>query len=275
MAALGSAADAQTPTLVDLSASADRLHHLFTSLKPFSQSTRVNLRSLGQAAEVGKPALKAAQPVVDQLAEFSKNTPELAKNLNIVLHDLDDRGRAVEKNPKSPGGQGFTGFEALLQYVYNQALAINIFDSHGYMLKANLFVSECSDYQNRDTLMEKLKEDPDFYKRCASILGPNQQGITTPDPTAATPTAKKKTKTKKTHRKQHESNAPADTRSDERPKDEAPKAPLNLGDTIQNLLDGKLPDLGGNLPDLGNLGNTVGDAAKDPRTDLLDFLLGP
>ena len=115
------------------------------------------------------------------------------------------------------------------------------------------------------------------HKRCASILGPNQQGITVPDPTAA-PAAKKKTKrTKRTKKHHKQAGEPAAKPQDERPKDEGVKPPLNLGDTIKDLLDGKLPDL--NLPatpDLGDAGK-LGDlgSSNDPRTDLLDFLLGP
>ena len=108
--------------------------------------------------------------------------PELGNNLAIVLNHLHDRDFAVEKDPRSPGGKGYTGFEALLQYVYDQTMAINTFDSNGYMLKVNLFLSECSDYQSLASLKEKLKEDPAFYQRCAAILGPNQPGITQPDP---------------------------------------------------------------------------------------------
>jgi virulence factor Mce-like protein len=282
MAELGRAADAQTPTLVDLSASADRLEHLFTQLEPFSKSTQVNLRSLGEAAKVGRPALKAAEPVVDQLAAFTKDAPELANNLDIVLHDLDDRGRAVEKDPRSPGGQGYTGFEALLQYVFNQSMSINLFDSHGYMLKANLFVSECSDYQNADSLKAKLANDPEFIKRCGSYLGPNQQGITVPDPTKpadAAPTKRATKKRKKTRRDGKGAEA-----APELPRDEGKPAPTQLGETIKDLLDGKVPDV--KLPDLGLPSTPVpvpdagGDAGGvtsggDPRTDLLDYLLGP
>ena len=61
-------------------------------------------------------------------------------------------------------------------------MAINVFDSNGYMLKVNLFLSQCSDYQNLQSLKEKLKEDPSFYAQCAAILGPHQPGITQPDP---------------------------------------------------------------------------------------------
>jgi ABC-type transporter Mla subunit MlaD len=276
MAELGRAASAQTPTLVDLDASAQRLEHLFTQLKPFSSSSRVNLRSLAGAAKAGRPAIKAAGPVVDQLAAFSKDAPELANNLDIVLHDLDDRGRAIEKNPASPGGEGFTGFENLLQYVYNQAAAINIFDSHGYMLKVNAFSGECADYQNAKSLKEKLAEDPKFYERCASILGPNQQGITTPDPTqpANEPVPGKRTKKARRHKKAGHEQADSAPKRDDGNNGADARPPVDLGQTIQDLLGGKLPDL--KLPDapsVGDIGGAVG--SKDPASDLLDFLLGP
>ena len=61
-------------------------------------------------------------------------------------------------------------------------MAINAFDSNGYMLKVNLFLSKCSDYQNVQSLKEEMQKDPAFYRDCAAILGPNQPGITQPDP---------------------------------------------------------------------------------------------
>ena len=62
-----------------------------------------------------------AGPVVSQLNTFSTQTPELAKNLAIVLQHLDSRNHAVEKDPRSPGGQGYTGLEALLEYTTTRA----------------------------------------------------------------------------------------------------------------------------------------------------------
>ena len=73
------------------------------------------------------------------------------RNLRFVLEDLDDRGRAVEPNRLSPGGEGFTGLEALLQYPFTQSQAINIFDSKGYILKLNILVNECTQYTNAET----------------------------------------------------------------------------------------------------------------------------
>ena len=274
MAELGRAADAQTPTLSDLNASAGQLQHFFTSLKPFTDSTRVNLRSLAAAAKQGDPAVKAAQPLVKELSNFSTNTPELANNLNIVLHDLDDRSRAIEKDPQSPGGQGFTGFEALMRYVFNQAMAINIYDAHGWMLKANVFVSECSDYQNAESYHEKIAADPDFEKRCGSRLGPYQPGLFQPDPTKPATQAKKK-KTKKAGKdKQSEQPAAAVPTPDaQEKKPDVPKPVLpDVGQTIQNLLD-NLPG-GVKLPDVDTgLGGVVPD--RTSQGALLDFLLAP
>ena len=184
MAQLGDTAEAQTPSLQNLNASADQLATFLENLKPLSESTQVNLRSLAEASRKGRPAVKAAQPVVAELDKATKQAPELANNSAIVFEHLNDRKNAVEKDPRSPGGQGYTGFEAVLQWVFDQSQAINIYDKNGYMLKVNLFHSKCSNYQNPESLKEEMAKDPSFYKDCAAILGPNQPSITTPDPTS-------------------------------------------------------------------------------------------
>src|SRR5688572_27367180 len=184
MDALGDSSEAQTPALQNLNASADQLATFLENLKPLSESTQVNLRSLAEASRKGRPAVKAAQPIVAELNQGTKQAPELANNSAIVFEHLNDRKNAVEKDPRSPGGEGYTGFEAVLQWVFDQAQAVNIYDKNGYMLKVNLFHSKCSDYQNLQSLKEEMAKDPSFYKDCAAILGPNQPGITQPDPTA-------------------------------------------------------------------------------------------
>jgi ABC-type transporter Mla subunit MlaD len=80
------------------------------------QPARPAIKSLGQAAVTGKAAVTAATPTIKDLNAFAKPTPELAGNLAIVLHDLDDPSRAVERDSRSPGGNGFTGLQALLGY---------------------------------------------------------------------------------------------------------------------------------------------------------------
>ena len=275
MAQLGQAVDAQTPSLRDLDASSGQLEHLFTHLGPFSRSSQVNLRSLADAAQTGDRAVRDAQPVVSQLNDFSVHTPELANNLAIVLKDLDDRKRTVENDKRAAiqqgvsGPSGYSGFEALLQYVYDQTLSINVFDSHGYVLKANLFQNDCSDYQNADSLHAKMAEDPNFYKNCASRLGPSQQGILQPDPTKPTTrtTAVADTHTRAAHRRRHRAQRPAQTPAAGGPGAPQATATPVLPDAaapLQPLVD-QVKDL---LPHVTT--STPGNAQ-----DLLDFLLAP
>src|SRR5918997_3899703 len=184
VAALGDASEAQTPALANLNASAGQLARFLENVEPLSESTQTNLRSLADASRKGRPAVRAAEPVVAEVNAGTEKLPELADNGAIVLEHLSDRKHAVEKDPRSPGGQGYTGFEAVLQWVFDQSQAINIYDKNGYILKVNLFHSKCSAYQTPKTLKEEMEKDPSFYKDCAAILGPNQPSITTPDPTA-------------------------------------------------------------------------------------------
>ena len=127
--------------------------------------------------------MQAAQPTIAHLNQFAKPTPELAQNLAIVGHDLDDRSRAVEADPRSPHGQGYTGLEAVLQYVFNQTLAINTFGPFGHQLAVDAFVSAmCTPYATPGTIAQNLKTFGSAYRSCYSWLGPNQPGVTTTDP---------------------------------------------------------------------------------------------
>ena len=279
MAKLGAATDAQSPALADLNASAGQLATLFENLPDFADASRTSFKSLGELGRKGRPALTAAKPTIAELSRFAAKTPEVANNLGFVLDDLDDRKRAVEKDPRSPGGEGYTGFEALLQYVFDQTMAINAFDSNGYMLKVNLFLSECSDYQNLQSLKKKLKEDPSFYAKCAAILGPNQPGITQPDPSY--------TGAQETHdahavphskagKKKKGADAPKPDRAD-RKKDPERAAAEQLIQNLEDTLGIDLPDLPpAPLPDLGQAQDALPQApsAADAQ-GLLDFLLAP
>jgi virulence factor Mce-like protein len=177
MAALGAAADQQTPALQKLNASAGQLKTLFDNLAPFSDASRPAFRALGDASRTGDKAVKAATPVVAQLNTFSTQTPELANNLAIVLNHLDDPKYAVEKDPRSPGGQGYTGLQALLEYVYDQVMSVNTYDSNAHVLKVALQGGgDCADYAD----IEQAKK---FGKECGAALGPNLAGINYRDST--------------------------------------------------------------------------------------------
>jgi virulence factor Mce-like protein len=280
MAQLGAAADAQSPALTDLNQSAGQLATFFEQLPEFADSSRTGIKSLSELSKDGRPAVRAAKPTIAELNRFSTKTPELSNNLSIVLKDLDDRDRAVEKDPRSPGGKGYTGFEALLQYVYDQTMAINTYDSNGYMLKVNLFLSECSDYQSLASLKEKLQEDPAFYQRCAAILGPNQPGITQHDPsyTGAQKGAEHHLPAAKKEKQQP---AAAEKPKDElrKPTEEAKKRAEELAEKIEETLGIELPDLpvGPEIPALPIPLPALPGGQQPPANtqELLDFLLAP
>jgi virulence factor Mce-like protein len=194
MQSLGHVADDQRSALHELDASSTRLTELFDRLGPFAEASTPAFRALGNASKTGDRAVQAAPPVISQLGAFTKGAPELGKNLAIVLEHLDDREHAVEKDPRSPGGQGYTGLEALLQYVYDQTTSTAIFDQSNHILKIGAFVGPCAPYASEET----LRKDPSLERKCGSRLGPTQPGLNYVDMTRrATPEEARKRATRK------------------------------------------------------------------------------
>ena len=177
MKALGEVADRQTPALQNLDASAHRITDFFDRLGPFAEASRPAIRSLGQASVTGDKAAKAAGPTVSLLNGVAQGTPEVSKDLAMILGHLDDRKYAIEKDPRSPGGQGYTGLEALLQYVYDQTTSTAVYDQNSHIFKVALFASECAGYADAKT----VEDNPSLLAKCGSFLGPDQPGITTED----------------------------------------------------------------------------------------------
>jgi virulence factor Mce-like protein len=183
LAQLSAATTANLPVVNNLNAASGELHRLFVDLPPFAHASLPAIKALGQASVTGKTAVQAAAPTVADLNHFAKPLPELAQNLSIVLHDLDSRSRAVEADKRSPGGKGYTGLEALLQYVFNQAMAINTYGPLGHILAVDAFVDPlCSPYATQGTLAQNLAAYGSAPRRCYSWLGPNQPGINETDP---------------------------------------------------------------------------------------------
>ncbi len=178
MVDLGTAARLQAPALADLRAAAPSVTRLLTTLRPFTRALRPATRSLAEAAGSGRTAARESRDLLRDLAELGGTSVEPSNNLAIILEDLDDRGRAVEPDPDSPGGQGYTGLENPLQYVFDQVLALNLFDQRGYSLKINVNEGECAQFTDAAAALE----DPGRYARCNQNLGPSQPAINQPDP---------------------------------------------------------------------------------------------
>jgi virulence factor Mce-like protein len=186
MAALGQASDAQAGALRNLDSSAKQLHRFFDDLGPFSDASRPATRALGKASVTGREAVVAAAPTVAELRAFASGAPELGKNLAMVLEHLDSRGNAVEMDARAArmqgvtGPSGFSGLEALLQYVMNITTATNIYDQNVHLLNVAVFQGgKCAQYTDAAT----RKADPSL-EQCAVGLGPNQPGINFVDSTS-------------------------------------------------------------------------------------------
>jgi phospholipid/cholesterol/gamma-HCH transport system substrate-binding protein len=207
MQKLGQAADAQDAVFSNLNDAASNLNTFFHQLVPFSQQSAISLgcgesgvsscppggASLGTAASVGTPAVKAALPTVKSLREFTGETgclsqnmsisragrttgfsenclPELSQNLAITLQAMDASkpinygngqvgGGPVEADPRSPGGTGYTGLQGLMMYAFNITNAINTFSTYGHELAVDGFVSsECSPYASPQSIANNIAQ---------------------------------------------------------------------------------------------------------------------
>jgi phospholipid/cholesterol/gamma-HCH transport system substrate-binding protein len=304
MAALGRVADEQTPALRDLNATSGQLTRFFKDLGPFANASRPSFSSLGQASQVGDQAVKSANQsgTIRLLKNFASSTPEVGKNLGIILADLDNPARAVESDPRAakatgrPAPTGYSGLEALLQYVYDQEQATNVFDNNGYILKISVFGGECAPYRNADTLNNPnpvspqpgAPTGPQLLKDCGAHLGPTQPGLNSADPTARAASSARERSTAGASAGTQDSNAAA-TPAPSAPAAPSggsggahkPQLPIDVQKTLDQLL-GHVPGLpkvpGVQLPQ--SVTNQINNAPNTPLSKqdtqaLLNYLLAP
>ena len=257
---LREAAAAQRPALVQLGDQAPVLTRLLDSLGPFADASRPAVRALARAAREGRPTVRDAAGPVRTLRRAVRPLPEVTTNLAFMLQHLDDPKFAVEKDERAGFGPdgGMTGLRALLRYFWAQSQALNVHDANSYNLKVSLFVDRvCGAYANAAIAKDEANV------RCRAWLGPNQPGVTTPDPTATTPGRRAGAKRREKARRPERDARPAEqapARAGERePDGPAAKPEKPLPDLLQELLDEALPA-----------------DPLDPQIDpLLDFLMGP
>ena len=161
-----------------------RLEHLFTHLGPFARSSQLNLRSLADASEIGlkaarhaRPGRRRAQPLLRQGARAGQQPQDRARRPRRP-RPRDREGPALARAARATrASRRCCSTSTTSRWRSTSSTPTR------YILKANLFQNNCSDYQNADSLQEELKSDPDFLKECAAYLGPSQQGVLQPDPT--------------------------------------------------------------------------------------------
>src|SRR4051794_33952794 len=271
MAQLGALADQQIPLMRQLRATTPQLQQFFADLGPFSEASRPSIRSLGQASVIGNKAFKESKQEIAELKALAPNAPSAAKQTRQFLQSFDDRNRSTEPDarakdtaPPAPDptaykdGQGFTGFESILNYAYWQTLSLNPYDQLGHLLRVALFVGPCSPFQTGPV----NESNKDLFAKCNSWLGPNQPGVTTPDPTdnsyaAITASASKKDKNSKSDAGQPEATKPLPGQ------DDPSKPKVVLPPAVQELLN-QLPQVQLDPQTLQNLTNV--DPSKITNT---------
>ena len=280
-AQLEQTASKQIPLLRRLRAAAPDLEKFLAELGPFSEDSRGQFRALARSADTGVEAIGASKEEVDELRKLSYDAPRLGKPLRQFLQTIDDRGRSMENDPSAERrappapdkvaykkGQGYTGMEALLNYFYWQTLGINAFDQVGHVLRIALLAGgKCAPYSSKPTDFQK--------KNCNSWLGPNQPGVTTPDPTGETPAeAAKKEAAARDRERRGEPRRAGDPEAKPKPGErDLSKPQIVLPPEIEDLLD-KLPGLpGGELPDPAEVDELGLDTTSSEQ--LLDYLLAP
>ncbi len=282
MKALGQTADAQAPALRNLRASAAQLERFFGLLGPFADASRPAFKALGKAAKTGDTALKSAKPVVTELRRTARGAPELGKNLATVLSHLDDPSHAVENDPRAARATGraaptgYTGLEALLQYVYDQTMSSNIYDQNEHILKISLIPpnDDCANYAD----IARAKEVGDH---CSVALGPNQPGINFTDPSRPADAAARRKKASTEKFGGNRPDAPATTPTAPAPTTGTPTTTKPKLPTIDipEILPGvdpppiKLPGFLGGLTGNQDAGNG-GSGSDEATTGLLDYLFG-
>jgi hypothetical protein len=122
-----------TPVITDLGRAAPGLNRFVIELGPFSKASTPALKSLGQATDVGTPALVASKPIATDLAQFATNADPVSKNLDALTKSLGATG-AVNR---------------LMDYIFFQMQAVNGFDGIGHYLRAGLILNACSTYATK------------------------------------------------------------------------------------------------------------------------------
>lgn len=130
LAELGRFSEQTTPVVRDAREAAPDLKRFLTELGAFSRQAIPALRSLGEATDVGGPALDRSRPLLGDLRTFAHDLRPLATDLDALTKSLDETG----------------GIERIMDYLFFQVAAINGFDGISHYLRAGLIVNTCSVY---------------------------------------------------------------------------------------------------------------------------------
>ena len=234
---LGAVTDASTPVLADLETAAPDLNRFTRQLGPFAEAGTPALISLGEATEIGRPALVDSLPSVRKLATFADNARPVGRNLDKLQKSLDETG-AIER---------------VMDYLLFQMLAINGFDGVSHYLRAGLITNLCSAYSLRPV------SGCNANFTAGRSIEPSSAGAE--DPVLA--------KTRK-RLATHQAPQPG-------PDAPAPPSQVNPFDALRDLTDPEIAEQRQeSLDTVRGSGRNASPAfgEPDPRTQALDYLLG-
>ena len=198
LARLGDLSVESTPLLTELNAASGQLNRLTRTLPRFNEAAEPSVETLGDAAVVGRQALREGRDEIQALNDASTRAFDAANPIANFLVDLDDPARAVEADTRAaastgrPAPTGYSGLEGLLNYAYYQTLAINQFDEIGHLLHFIVYEFETGPCGHYNALAEvpaagatAPEGEPGYSgttsaadrNRCVSWTGPTQPGI--------------------------------------------------------------------------------------------------
>jgi phospholipid/cholesterol/gamma-HCH transport system substrate-binding protein len=122
MARLGSLSQEMTPVFRDLGVVGEDVSTILRTLGPFSRAGIPAFKTLGDTADVGRRALKAAEPTLADLGDFTSRARNLSTNLSKLLTSVRDED----------------GIKRLMDLIYYVALSTNGYDQFGHYLRTAL-----------------------------------------------------------------------------------------------------------------------------------------
>jgi phospholipid/cholesterol/gamma-HCH transport system substrate-binding protein len=122
MARLGALSEQMTPVMRDLGVVGEDVSRILRTLAPFSRAGIPAFETLGDTADVGRRALVAAEPTIEDLGSFTSQARNLSTNLSKLLTSLRDED----------------GIERLMDLIYYVALSTNGYDQFGHYLRTTL-----------------------------------------------------------------------------------------------------------------------------------------
>jgi hypothetical protein len=122
MARLGSLSEEMTPVFRDLGVVGTDVSRILRTLGPFSRAGIPAFQTLGDTADVGRRVLKAAQPTIEDLGDFTGRARNLSGNLAKLLTSVRDED----------------GIQRLMDLIYYVALSTNGYDQFGHYLRTTL-----------------------------------------------------------------------------------------------------------------------------------------